>query len=243
MDAPASRAQLCRGNLVLALTGVLTTLKMNRSLIGTLGAQAMNNYSTGGQQNRTCVWPTHRWFCASLAILTLSACGEPAATSQESAAGAGPQLVGAATAQAAPAALPVSLNTVMVALINHAADPIWVAAWRSPESDADWRQLERMAVQLEVGGALLKMPGVGPNDLEWATNPSWQAWASALQQAGAQAASAVRNRDTQAIAGAGDRIVETCEGCHIEFKPDLPTGGQFGELSPNAADFEDGEAP
>ena len=62
-------------------------------------------------------------------------------------------------------------------------------------------------------------------------------------QAGAQAASAVRNRDAQAIAGAGDRIVETCEGCHIAFKPDLPTGGQFGELSPNAADFEDRESP
>ena len=28
------------------------------------------------------------------------------------------------------AQLPISHNEVMVALVNHAADPIWVAAWR-----------------------------------------------------------------------------------------------------------------
>ena len=145
--------------------------------------------------------------------------------------------------QSAGAQLPVSLNTVMVALINHAADPIWVAAWHSPESDADWRELERMAVQLEVGGALLKMPGIGPNDLEWATSPDWQNWASALQQAGAAAVVAVADRDADAIGLAGDRIVETCEGCHMAFKPAIPTGGEYGELSPNAADFEDSDQP
>jgi hypothetical protein len=172
-----------------------------------------------------------------LAILAMASCGTPPPEVEDT-----PQLMGPAKGADA-AVLPVSLNTVMVALINHAADPIWVAAWRSPETDADWRELERMAVQLEVGGALLKMPGIGPNDLEWATNPDWQAWASALQQAGAQAGVAVRDRDSQAIAGAGDRIVETCEGCHIVFKPAIPTGGQFGELSPNAADFDDDESP
>lgn len=202
----------------------------------------MNNNSAGGQRTAK-TWQSMRSrFGGALVILLLSACGTPPPTTAEPAIGESPQLVGPVSA-ADSAALPVSLNTVMVALINHAADPIWVAAWRSPETDLDWRELERMAVQLEVGGALLKMPGIGPNDLEWATNPGWQAWATALQQAGAQASVAARDRDTEAIAGAGDRIVETCEGCHIEFKPDLPTGGQFGELSPNAADFDDDGSP
>jgi len=35
-----------------------------------------------------------------------------------------------------------------------------------------------MAVQLEVGGALLAIPGTGPNDQEWVADPAWQAWAS-----------------------------------------------------------------
>ena len=201
----------------------------------------MNNNTAGERCRKAIWWPLRNWFALGLAALFLSACDAPSPATPEPTSDAALQLAGPASA--ATPALPVSLNTVMVALINHAADPIWVAAWRSPESDADWRELERMAVQLEVGGALLKMPGIGPNDLEWATNPEWQQWASALQQAGAQAAVAVRDRDIDAIGGAGDRIVETCEGCHVEFKPDLPTGGQFGELSPTAADFEDGESP
>ena len=50
---------------------------------------------------------------------------------------------------------------------------------------------------------------------------------------------AVSARDMKAISASGDEIVEICEGCHIAFKPDLPTGGKFGELSPTTKDFEE----
>ena len=59
--------------------------------------------------------------------------------------------------------LPVSLNEVMVAMVNNSADPIWQAAWRHPESDEVWRSLERNAYQLEIAGALLGRTGYGPN--------------------------------------------------------------------------------
>ena len=49
---------------------------------------------------------------------------------------------------------------------------------------------------------------------------------------------AVAARDITRISSAGDEIVEVCEGCHFAFKPDLPTSGKFGELSPTAADFD-----
>lgn len=142
---------------------------------------------------------------------------------------------------AAVARLPISLNALMVAIVNQAADPIWVAAWHNPAGESDWRELERRAVQLEVGGALLQVPGTGPLDDVWAGSSAWQDWAGQLQQVGAEAVTAVRARDLEAISAVGDRIVEICEGCHIEFKPALPTGGQFGELSPTEADLKNGE--
>ena len=135
--------------------------------------------------------------------------------------------------------LPVSLNAVMVALVNQAADPIWVAAWRSPESEADWRELERRAVQLELSGALLAVPGTGPLDDKWTSNAQWQNWAGQLQRTGEDAVAAVKARDLQAISAVGDAIVAICEGCHMDFKLALPTGGEFGELSPTANDFGD----
>lgn len=69
-------------------------------------------------------------------------------------------------------------------------------------------------------------------------DPTWQAWASRLKGTGARAVTVVKARDLVGVASAGDEIVEICEGCHIDFKPGLPTAGEFGELSPTAADFE-----
>ena len=134
--------------------------------------------------------------------------------------------------------LPITYNDVMVALVNEAADPIWVAAWRDPASEREWRDLERRAYQLKLGGALLAQPGTGPIDAEWAADPAWRKWSIQLRDAGNAAIAAVESRDKQSISRAGDIIVEVCEGCHTHFRPAIPTGGKYGEISPNAADLE-----
>ena len=91
--------------------------------------------------------------------------------------------------------LPVSLNAVMVTLVNHAADPIWQAAWRNPESDRDWRNLEHLAYQLEIAGALLVIPGTGPMDDTWTTDPDWQCLGRQTEGRGNRAVDAVKARD------------------------------------------------
>ena len=135
--------------------------------------------------------------------------------------------------------LPVSLNEVMVALVNDAADPLWVAAWKSPSSDPEWRELERRAYQLELAGTLIAFPGTGALDKTWTIKPAWRDWSRRLREAGSEAVTAVKARDIKQIATTGDRIVEICEGCHIEFKLPMPTGGKFGELSPTPGELED----
>lgn len=137
--------------------------------------------------------------------------------------------------------LPVSLNEVMVALVNNAADPIWLAAWRHPETDETWRALERNAYQLEIAGSLLTVPGTGPLDEAWTGDPQWQFFSKRLEEVGGNARAAIQNRDLDAIKLAGDDLVEICEGCHIDFKPAQPTAGKFGELSPTESDFQERE--
>ena len=164
---------------------------------------------------------------AALSLLVLAACTPQGATRADGSPGG-----------ASENRLPVSLNEVMVALVNNAADPIWVAAWRPPESDETWRALERNAYQLEIAGSLLTVPGTGPLDVAWTSDPKWQFYSEQLEEAGGNARMAIANRDPDAIKLAGDDLVEVCEGCHIDFKPADPTAGKFGELSPTEADFE-----
>ena len=170
-----------------------------------------------------------------LSLLLVAGCGQSA---PQEVAQTTPAVEQAAPAQALER-LPVSLNTVMVAMVNQAADPLWVAAWRNPESDKDWRELERRAIQLELGGTLLSVPGTGPLDDAWTGDENWQKWSAQLREVGGRAVAAVKARDIERISAAGDDIVEVCEGCHIDFKLAMPTGGEFGELSPTADDFKE----
>jgi hypothetical protein len=139
---------------------------------------------------------------------------------------------GESESTAQQARLPISLNEVMVALVNHAADPIWRADWDRPQTDAEWREIERLAYQIQVGGALLQFPGTGPMDDAWVAEPAWNVFAEQMSQAGRRAVNAARARDGTLIRRAGDELVESCEACHQAFKPDLPTMDMFGELSP-----------
>jgi hypothetical protein len=134
--------------------------------------------------------------------------------------------------------LPVSINDVMVALVNEAADPIWVAAWHQPSTDAEWRELERRAYQLELAGSLIAYPGTGGLDEKWTAKPPWRQWSNQLRDSGADAIAAIKAKDSAQISKVGDQIVEICEGCHRDFKLAFPTGGKFGELSPTADDLE-----
>jgi hypothetical protein len=136
------------------------------------------------------------------------------------------------TVTQATARLPISINEVMASLINHAADPIWIASWRNPQADQDWRELEHLSRQLQIGGTLLTMPGTGPMDDTWTANAEWRAFSEQLSQAAGRAVNAARSRDVALISRSGDEIVDICEACHIAFKPDLPTMSIFGELSP-----------
>lgn len=134
---------------------------------------------------------------------------------------------------AEPFLLPISTNEVMASLINHSADPIWIAAWRNPQTDQDWRELEHLARQLQVGGALLTIPGTGPVDQQWAGQAQWVEYSEKLSAAASRAVNAARSKDVELIGRAGDEIVDICEACHMDFKPDLPTMNIYGELSPH----------
>lgn len=118
-----------------------------------------------------------------------------------------------------------SVNALMVALVDHAAHEIWEAASAARLTGRDWQGVEQHAIQLIASGTLISLGGTGREDERWAATPGWQEWSRALSEGGLAALAAVENTDQAALHAAGERIVDTCFGCHDMFKPDAPTEG------------------
>ena len=135
--------------------------------------------------------------------------------------------------EAAPAAAPApitpkaSINAMMVAFVDHASHNLWNVEREgmAPKTDADWAVIEEHAVQLVAAGPAITAGGTGSKDTGWAASPTWRAHAQAMSDAGAAALTAAQGKNLNALVEANGRLAESCDGCHKEFKPDLPTEG------------------
>lgn len=118
--------------------------------------------------------------------------------------------------------LPVSTVEVMESLINHSADPLFAVSWGSPRTEEEWVELEQMARQLQLGGALLPVPGTGALDGEWTSDAAFADYAAQLSAAAGRALDAAQSRREQQLQQVGTEITAVCNGCHRDFAPDLP---------------------
>jgi hypothetical protein len=122
---------------------------------------------------------------------------------------------------------PVSINASMVSIVDHAGHQLWNAEREggAPKTKADWEILAEHATQLAAAGALVRVPGPGVQDMTWVATPSWQKWSRAMSDAALAALKSTEEENLQALVAANGQLVESCEGCHKEFKPSLPSEG------------------
>jgi hypothetical protein len=168
---------------------------------------------------------------ALIGVLALGACsqptGAPKATGDAPPTAAAP--AAAAGAKASEYTLPISLNAVMVSAVDYASDGLFdvgnavMNQGKLPSSDAEWRQVQYHAYQMVLMGKVIQMPGTGPRDVEWTSAPTWKTWAESLGSVGKEMLGLVEARNASGFVDAGNRLVAVCEGCHKEFKPDIPT--------------------
>jgi Cytochrome C' len=129
---------------------------------------------------------------------------------------------------ASTAAVPeVSINAVMVALVDHAAHNLWEVEreGKAPKSDADWANVVEHAIQIAAAGPAITVGGTGASDAVWVKAPSWRAHAQRMSDAGVAALKAANSKNLEGLVTANGQLVEACEACHKEFKPALPTEG------------------
>jgi hypothetical protein len=126
------------------------------------------------------------------------------------------------TSTAAPV---LSINAEMVGIVDHAAHVLWAVEreGHAPKSDDEWAEVEDGAVQLAGAGTLIALGGTGPADAGWAQLPDWKRFSRELTDSALAARTAAQAKNLDVLVKANNRIVDVCEGCHKQFKPQLPT--------------------
>lgn len=122
--------------------------------------------------------------------------------------------------------VPVSINALMVTLIDHSAHYLWDYGSMEREiTDEEWRTVEYYAIQLAASGPLITLGGTGAMDDAWAASPQWVEYSRNMSNAATLALEAAENKDKGVLLSVGDVLVASCEGCHEAFKPGTPTEG------------------
>ncbi len=125
-----------------------------------------------------------------------------------------------------PLPVPVSINALMVTMIDHSAHHIWdMEAQDRDLSEEEWRTVEYFAIQLAAGGPLVALGGSGSQDTAWAATDQWRSYSQAMSNAAMIAMDAAKNKDKMLLSSAGDALIATCLSCHEQFKPESPTEG------------------
>jgi hypothetical protein len=129
---------------------------------------------------------------------------------------------------ASPAFLPlsVSINALMVAMVDDVAHDIWDGGNKpSTLTAGEWQIIDEHSTQLQALATLISLGGTGQADRGWSVSPAWQDWSRKLRDMGVTVKAAADAKNQTALRMAGDALTAVCEGCHDQFKPELPTEG------------------
>jgi hypothetical protein len=122
--------------------------------------------------------------------------------------------------------MPVSINAIMVTLIDHSAHHIWDYGVMEREiTDDEWRIVEYYSIQLAAAGPAITLGGIGESDDKWVLSPLWTDYTQAMTDTAIQAMIAAQDHDQPMLLEAGNALTDACEGCHETFKAELPTEG------------------
>jgi hypothetical protein len=145
------------------------------------------------------------------------------------------------------AAPTIELKSLMLWLIDPAADAIWDSVSTiidrngttniAPKNDEEWESLRQQAAVLTEAGNLLMMPNrVQPGRI-------WALAAKKLNTSGFLALQATLNKDPDLLFKAGEEIYKSCAGCHhtyAEFEKSssmIPQGSKSVNLTNSYPNF------
>ena len=113
-----------------------------------------------------------------------------------------------------------SIEAIMIAMLDWSAHEIWETSYTETRSGRSWQSTKRHATEL-----LVSLGGTGQTDSKWVKDPVWQDWTALMIAETKEALRAIEAQDQFRLVASGERLVETCDGCHEDFRPQAPPEG------------------
>ena len=123
----------------------------------------------------------------------------------------------------------ISINEIMVGQVDHAAHEILGLSLADSQrlTIGAWQELEHNAIQLISSTSAITMGGSGVNDAMWVAQAGWREFTGQMNDAASTALQATRVQDLPALMDAADALRGSCDGCHRQYKPEIPTEGFY----------------
>ena len=123
----------------------------------------------------------------------------------------------------------ISINEIMVGQVDHAAHEILRLSLADSQrlTIGAWQELEHNAIQLIASTSAITMGGAGVNDAMWVAQSGWRAFTGQMNEAATSALQASRTQDLPALVDAADALRASCDSCHRQYKPEVPTEGFY----------------
>jgi len=105
-----------------------------------------------------------------------------------------------------------TVSDLMVKIIYPASDALFYIESRTPTTEAEWTVLEGQALMVAESANLLMLPGRARDQQQWMAD------SKLMLEAGAAAATAVKDKKVEAIVALSDQLMESCTSCHRHYR-------------------------
>jgi len=130
----------------------------------------------------------------------------------------GPQARAQSPAPASDLKVVGTMSELMIRIIYPSSDAVFYITTRTPETDAQWGELQGQTLMLAESANLLMMPGHARDQ------DRWMADAKLMREAAAAAFKAAKAKDVKALEALNDSLYQSCTTCHMHYRPNYGRG-------------------
>jgi hypothetical protein len=111
-----------------------------------------------------------------------------------------------------------TMSELMIRILYPTSDAVFYITTRTPETEAEWNELQNKTLMLAESANLLLMPAHMRDEKQWPAD------VKLLRDAASAAYQAAKAKDVAALDGLNDALYQSCVQCHTHYRRNYGRG-------------------